>query len=458
MKIKYFIVLIGLVVCLSSCSKKDDNNDPGDPTDTIPPVTWKCDSLKIVIDEELTDNELLDLVQSKTLEYFWSFAEPQSGMARERNTSGNLVTTGGSGFGIMALIAGAERGFIDQDEVLQRMLKICNFLNAADRYHGAWSHWIDGTTGKTMPFSTKDNGGDLIETAFLVQGLISAREYFSGSTVLEDSLRNFIDTLWYGVEWDWYTQDQNVLYWHWSPDYNFEMNHRIQGWNEGLIAYVLAAGSPTHSISRAVYDEGWANNGGIKNGKQFWGIELPLGPDYGGPLFFSHYSFLGLDPRNLEDQYANYLVQNTNHAQIQHTYSIKNAYDFCYYSDTCWGLTASDDPDVGYQAHAPFNIWGIDNGTITPTAALSSFPYTPEESMKALRFFYYYLNDNVWGNYGFKDAFNLEKKWYASSYLAIDQGPIVVMIENYRSELLWNTFMNNRDVQSGLDKLGFTYK
>jgi hypothetical protein len=451
--LRLFLNIVISFLLLEACSKPKDNSHPVEKPDD----TMGCMRVIKVIADSISGNDLLELVQRQTIKYFWDFAEPNSGMARERNTSGNTVTTGGTGFGIMAIITGVHRGFIGRDTAAGRLLHLFNFLWKADRYHGAWSHWMDGTTGHTIPFSTEDNGGDLVETGFIVQGLIAAREYFNGDNPKEDSLRRMVDSLWYAVDWNWYQNGQNVLLWHWSPDYAFELNHQIQGWNEALIVYVLAASSPNHSITKQVYENGWAANGGIKNGRLYFGQILPLGTDYGGPLFFEHYSFLGLDPRGLSDQYANYWIQAVNHSVINQKYCMANPYKFCYYSDSCWGLTASDDPDKGYQAHAPYVYWGNDNGTITPTAALSSFPYTPVESMKALKFFYYYLNNHLWGTYGFKDAFNLKKSWYATSYLAIDEGPIAVMIENYRSGLLWNTFMKNKDIQNGLSKLGFTY-
>lgn len=446
-----FSLILLLVSSLTGCGKDDDPNryDYGTPD--------RCPQITRDIHETLPTDELLDKVQEYTLKYFWNFAEPSSGMARERNTSGNLVTTGGTGFGIMAMIAGVERGFLQREEVLERVLKICDFLESADRFHGAWSHWVNGTTGRAIAFSAKDNGGDLVETAFLVQGLIAAREYFDRNDPQETALRELVDELWHGVNWQWYTQGHNVLYWHWSPDFDFEMNLRITGWNESLIVYVLAAASPTFPISEEVYHQGWARNGGMVNGGQYFNIELPLGYHYGGPLFFSHYSFLGLDPRGLHDQYADYWKQNRNHSLIHHEYCVRNPMDHCHYSDSIWGLTASDDP-FGYRAHAPFNYGGQDNGTITPTAALSSMPYTPEQSIKAMETFYYYLYDDLWGPYGFKDAFNFNEGWFAESYLAIDQGPIVVMIENYRSALLWEVFMKNEEVNLGLERLGFYYE
>lgn len=401
----------------------------------------------------ITDEALLTQVQEQTFKYFWDFAQPNSGMARERNTSGDLVTSGGSGFGLMAMIVGIERGFISRDEGLQRLDKILTFLENADRFHGAWSHWINGNTGKVIPFSINDNGGDLVETALLVQGLLTFRQYLNPAVSGEASLINRINVLWQGVEWDWYTKDgEDVLYWHWSPDKDWIMNHQIRGHNETLITYVLAAASSTHTIDASVYHNGYARNGAMQNGKTFYDITLPLGEDYGGPLFFSHYSFLGLDPRNLEDNYADYWTQNVNHTRIHHAYAIDNPKNYVGYSDENWGLTASDN-HKGYSAHSPLN----DLGVITPTAALSSFPYTPEESTKALKFFYYIMGDKLWGDYGFYDAFNLTEGWVANSYLAIDQGPIIIMIENYRTGLLWNLFMSAPEVQSGLDKLDFNY-
>ena len=400
----------------------------------------------------ISDEELLTKVQLQTFDYFWGFAHSASGMARERNTSGDLVTSGGSGFGIMTLIVGMERNFITRSEGLERMHRILDFLETSQRFHGAWPHWINGNTGEVIPFSANDNGGDLVETSFLVQGLITFRQYLDAGVSEEKNLIDRINALCEAVEWDWYRRDgQQVLYWHWSPTADWAMNHQIKGWNECLITYVLAASSPTHGISKSVYDAGWASNGGIQNGNSYEGVTLPLGPEAGGPLFFSHYSFLGLNPKKLSDSYANYLEQNVSHALINYKYCVRNPKDFVSYAEECWGLTASDNQS-GYSAHSPTN----DLGVITPTAALSSFPYTPDESMRALKFFYYTMGDRLFGEYGFYDAFNITEGWTASSYLAIDQGPIIIMIENYRTGLLWNLFMSAPEVQNGLSTLGFT--
>jgi hypothetical protein len=401
----------------------------------------------------VSDEALLDLVQRQTFRYFWDFAHPASGMARERNTSGDLVTVGGSGFGVMALVVGMEKGWISRQEGVARLRTIVDFLAAADRFHGAWPHWLNGNTGQTIAFSAFDDGADLVETALMIQGLLTAKQYLQPGVPEEKYIIDLTDRLWREVEWDWFTRGgSNVLYWHWSPNHGWAMNLRITGWNESLIVYVLAASSPTYPISPEVYHQGWSRNSQMVNGRTFYGITLPLGPDRGGPLFFSHYSFLGLDPRNLVDTYASYWQQNRSHTLINRAYCVENPLGFAGYGPTNWGLTASDN-HLGYAAHSP----GNDLGVISPTAALSSFPFTPEESMEALRFFYYTLGDQLWGPYGFYDAFNITEQWFATSYLAIDQGPIVLMIENYRSALLWNLFMAEPAMQQGLNRLGFTY-
>ncbi|MGV3765809.1 MAG: glucoamylase family protein [Chitinophagaceae bacterium] len=401
----------------------------------------------------IPSDQLLTLVQQQTFKYFWDFGHPVSGMARERNTSGDLVTSGGSGFGAMAIVTGVSRGFITRQQGVERLQKMVGFLkNTVVKYHGAFPHWINGNSGATIPFSTKDDGADLVETALLMQGLLTARQFFNGADAGETTLRNDINTIWNGIEWNWFRKNnEDVLYWHWSPNFAWEMNLPIKGWNESLIVYALAAASTTHTIPKSVYDAGWAGNGAMRNGQTYFGTQLHLGPAFGGPLFFSHYSFLGINPNGLSDTYAQYDTQNIRHARINYQYCISNPKNYYGYSADCWGLTASDIPS-GYSASSPAN----DLGVIAPTAALASFPYTPEASMKALEFFYYKLGDKLWKEYGFVDAFSLNEPWFANSFLAIDQGPIIIMIENYRTGLLWDLFMSAPEVKAGLKKLGFS--
>ncbi len=414
--------------------------------------------------EELLDEELLNLVQKQTFNYFWEGAEPNSGMARERlhmddiypTSPKNTITTGGSGFGVMAILVGIERGFITREQALERFYKIVNFLETSDKYHGVWPHWLNGETGKMVPFSKKDTGGDLVETAFLVQGLLTVSEYFKNGNEKEKELTAKIDKLWKAVEWNWYTKNgEDVLYWHWSPTDGWNMNFPVGGYNECLIMYVLAAASPTYPIKPSVYHKGWARNGDIVSKEKFYGEDLVL--DYFehdespvGPLFWAHYSYLGLNPKGLSDQYADYWKLTQNQAKIHYKYAVDNPKQYKGYGENLWGLTSSYSMK-GYSGHRPDN----DIGVISPTAALSSFPYTPKESMQMLKNLYK-NHDSLVGKYGPYDAFSLQENWFLPRYLAIDQGPIPVMIENYRTGLLWNLFMQNNDVKTGLSKLGFT--
>lgn len=411
----------------------------------------------------LSDEALLDSVERRTFDYFWDGAEPNSGLARERiHTDGNnpqeddmIVTTGGSGFGIMALIAGIDRNYISREDGVERFERIVSFLEKADRFHGAWPHWINGETGRVKPFGQKDNGGDLVETAFLIQGLLAAHQYFVDGNPREQDLARRIDALWRSVEWSWYCNGQDVLYWHWSPEYAWEMNFPVRGYNECLIMYVLAAASPTYAIDKAVYTKGWGEDGAIVSPSESEGYDLELRYQGGrvGPMFWAHYSFLGLDPRGLKDDFCNDYGREMRHYTLANrAYCLRNPEKHAGYGANCWGLTASYST-VGYAAHAPFEE--ADWGVISPTAALSSIVYTPGESMQVMRYLYEDLNAQLWGPYGFYDAFSMGENWFPPHYLAIDQGPIAVMIENHRSGLLWNLFMSHPDVQNGLNKLGF---
>lgn len=413
---------------------------------------------------EISDSALLDIVEKQTFQYFWDGAEPVSGMARERFHEDNvypehdqmIVASGGTGFGVMAILAAIHRNFVSRDEGRQHLEKIVHFLETADRFHGAWPHWWNGETGKVQPFGTKDDGGDIVETSYLVQGLLCARQFFKDGNQEEKELANRIDRLWKGVEYDWYRNGKNVLYWHWSPDYAWQMNFPVHGYNECLILYVLAASSPTHGVPAEVYHEGWAENGKISGSESYGGYTLNLrhqgNPPNGGPLFWAHYSYLGLDPRGLKDMYANYWEENKNQTLINYKWCVDNPKKFKGYGPDSWGLTASYSTKF-YAAHAPDQK--NDVGVISPTAALSSIPYTPELSLRALRHWYGDMKDKLWGVYGFYDAFSETANWYPKKYLAIDQGPIVAMIENYRSGLLWNLFMSCPEIQNGLKKLGF---
>lgn len=457
MKIVQLFIILSLYISCSSCdSKNDDNNgEPVNPTPVDP------------VEEQMTETELMDKAQQDALKYFWDYAHPASKLARERyhvddtGNDANIVTTGGSGFGLMTLLVGIERNFVPRGEAVTRLETALTFLENADRFHGAWPHWMNGNTGDVIPFGTVDNGGDLVETSFLCQALICVREYFKDGSAEEQALAAKADALWKGVDWQWYTKGENALYWHWSPQYEWQLNFKLEGYNECLITYIMAAASPTHSINAQAYHQTWARNGGIKHTGQRYTI--PVVFNYNGatgnvgPMFWSHYSYLGMDPRGLEDQYANYWTLTQNHARIMHEYAKVNPHGWAGYGDNCWGLTASytrnADGSTGYSAHAPNN----DRGVISPTAALSNYPYTPEASLKAMRFFYESAEwkDRLIGVAGPYDAFSPHHNWVTRRYLAIDQGTIAPMIENHRTGLLWNLFMQAPEVRQGLISLGF---
>ncbi len=442
-------ILLLSVSCLNNKTKNSSEQEP-----TIRPTSFT------------SDDDFLDFIQKTHINYMWEGAERTSGLAPERvhmdgvypENDADVITTGGSGFGIAGLIVGIERGFIPRADGVARLHQIADYLAKADRFHGIWPHWLHGPTGKVKPFGTKDNGGDLVESAFLVQGLLCVREYFKNGNENEKQLAEKIDQLWREMDWTWYLNNKDVLYWHWSPEYEWEMNFPLEGYNECLITYILAASSPTHTIPASAYHNGWARNGNIQSDAIAYGLPLVVkhngAEEYGGPLFWAHYSYIGLNPKGLKDQFTDYWEVNKNHATINYRYCVENPKGFEGYGENCWGLTASYTVD-GYTAHFPMKN---DRGVITPTAALSSFPYTPEQSMTALKYFYNDLGDKLWGKYGFYDAFSIHDNWFPEKYLAIDQLTIAPMIENYRTGLLWKLFMGAPEIQEGLKKLGFTFQ
>ncbi len=404
----------------------------------------------------MNDDELLTSVQEATFRYFWHDGHPVSGLARESNNDSDRVTSGGSGFGLMAIVVGTEREFVPREAAAARILKMLTFLEEkASRYHGAWPHWLNGRTGRTIPFSRMDDGGDLVETSFLMQGILTARRYFNRDNPAETELRSRATRLWREVEWDWYLGEPKgeQLFWHWSTTNGWKMNHRIGGhFNECLITYLLALASPTHAIPASCYTNGWIGKDAAKfvNGNSYFEIPQPVGWPMGGPLFFTHYSFLGFDPRPWSDPFCNYFENNRAISRIHHAYAIENSGKHKGYGENIWGLTASRGLD-GYKAFEPRN----DNGTVAPTAALSAMPYTPRESMTALKHYYHALGKRLWGDFGFRDAFNLDRDWFERGYLAIDQGPIVVMIENHRTGLCWRMFMANEEIPRTLKAIGW---
>jgi hypothetical protein len=466
---KLLFVFLTTICMLSISAQQKKMGKYGDGPDSIPPVG---------IIKGLSDEQLMETVQKQTFRFFWHYGHPVSGLARERsnnvkaeyywdfineaNDEPNLSKSnfgydacaiGGSGFGIMATVVAVNRGWIGRDTAIRRLNKLVDFLAHADCYHGIYPHFMNGTTGKTIPFGRIDDGADIVETSYLMMGLLTAKEYFDKNVIQEKYFRNRVEQMWYDANWNWHTNNDNkFLFWHWSVNNDFQMNFPVYGYDEALITYIMSASSKWHAISKEVYENNWVKSPSWKNGKTYYGFELPLGNfDKGGPLFFEQYTYLGINPTGLTDSMGiDYWKQVKNHTLINRAYCMENPKHFKGYGENCWGLTAGDSYK-GYVAHCP----EVDLSVIQPTAALSSMPYTPIQSIKAMRHFYEDLGSKIWSNYGFVDGFSEEKNWYAKSHLAIDQGPIVGMIENYRTGLLWNLFMKIPDVQNGLKRLGF---
>ena len=408
----------------------------------------------------MTDDELLTMVQQASFRYYWDGASTVSGMARE-NLPGNdrIVATGASGFGVMALVVGVDRGFITREQGTERVLRIARFLERAQRFHGAWAHFMDGTSGQALPvFGAYDDGADLVETSFLMQGLLTAREYFDRDTAAERELRERITRLWQSVDWSWFRRDpeNDAIFWHWSPDYGWFIHFRLAGWNEVMITYLEAIASPTHPVPASFYYSGWAGDKHYSEPHMVEGVDLKVGTGVGGPLFFTHYSFMGFDPRGIHDNYANYFDQNRNMATINLRYCERNPGHYAGYGADDWGITAVDGPNgyVPYEPN-PANKFELDDGTIAPTGAVSSMPYLPKASMDALKHFYRDRGAELWGPYGFRDAFNQQQDWVANINMGLNQAPMVVMIENYRTGLIWKNYMKNPEIQSAVKRIGF---
>lgn len=391
---------------------------------------------------------VLDRQQKAAFDFFYKGADPQTGMAYEGNNRGNTITTGGSGFGVMAIIVGVERGWITREDGSGQIRKIVNFLTDADRYKGAWSHWYS-PDGTYVAFGDQKATGDLVESSFMMAGLLAAYEYFDGADDVETSLREDIDNLYKSVNWSGYTgKNGDGLYWLWYSETD-TYSLKISGWNEALVTYLMALAAPDgHCIDATTYKRGW--NPQPFPQRKTYGYELPLGNELGGPLFFSHYSFLGFNPRLMQDENAWYWRQNLSHTMVNRHYCTYSAPEAFGYGIDMWGLTAcyGAGSSPSYSARSPQN----DDGVIAPTAALSSYPYTPFYSTQVL------LNldkiSECKGEFGFADAYMPSERIATRDHLAIDQGPIVVMIENYRSGLIWDLLMSNDHVKRALEKAG----
>lgn len=418
----------------------------------------------------MSDEVLLTMVQQASFRYYWDAAEPNSGMARESEPGDDdTIALGASGFGVMAMIVAAERGFVPREATVARLTTIATFLEQAERFKGAWPHFISGRTGKAIPlFQIYDDGADLVETSFMMQGLLAARGYYTRDTPAERDLRARITRLWEGIDWDWFraTPKRDALYWHWSPNYGFQIANRLEGWNETMITYLLAIASPTHPAPASIYDTGFMRSAGSNPYGEPYGVPrsyfgitttqsyfppTPTSPGSPGPLFFTHYSFMGYDPRGVHDRFSDYFESNRQLSRISQAYSIANPLKMKGYGADSWGITAVDGPEDEYHEYKPFLT---DDGTLAPTGAVSSYVYTPQASLGAIRHWYRDRGAQLWDIYGFRDSFNEQRDWYSGITMALNQAPQTVMIENGRTGLVWRAFMANREIAAMQTKIG----
>ena len=392
---------------------------------------------------------LMDEHEQKVISYFTAGANSATGMAYNSSTDKATLTTGASGFGIMSLVVGVERGWLQRDEAVDQIVRIVRFLKKADRFAGAWAHWYN-QSGKIVPFGNQNQAGEIVETAFMMGGLLTACEYFNGNSAGEIEMREATEYFWNTIEWNHFVRNGH-MYWIWHQDSDsYELP--LIGWHETLLVYVLAMAAPEeHRVSESVYRSCWQGYNFSHSGRETYGYELPLGSDLGGPLFLSQYSFLGLDPRRMMDSHCYYWAQNQNHTMVNRHYCVYEAPADNMYSASNWGLTACGGcgSHPAYLSRDPEN----DDGVIAPTAAISAFPYTPFYSAQVLLNLernYPKLN----GKYGFGVAYCPAEKAVSSEYLAMEHAPMAIMMENYRSGLIWKLLMRNALVQRGLQAAG----
>lgn len=422
----------GLKFYYRVCSVRVDSKGYFQRSDWTPPAEART--------EMLETNRLLTEVQKDGFNYFYAFGHPVSGLPRlSLRRDPDTCAIGATGMGLFNIGVGIDRHFITRQEGVDRTLQELKFLSQAERFHGAFPHLINGQTGKAIAFSRYDDGADIVETAFLMEGVLFAREFFSRTNAEEMEIRLLADDLWRDVEWNWFVRYDPgpYLVWHWSPKYGYKINLHITGFNECQLAYLLAMASPTHPIKPEAYWHGWEGPlYGVK--RTSYGIHLNLGNKSAPapPLFMAHYSYLGLDPHDLWYRNKTYFDHFRDFCLVQVRYAWSKSDIYEGYGPL-WGITASDGPD-GYR---PFQPGKQDNGTLAPTAALSSMPYVPMQSLPCLMEMYQHNGSSLWGPIGFYDAFNPTRKWVAQAYLCIDQGPIAPMIENYRTKMCWKTFM-----------------
>ena len=436
-------ILVALFTTLFTCSCVDDES-------TLPaPSTSNDNSYSPV-----TVKAMMDEQQKKIISLFYEGADPTTGMAYNNPKYKETLTTGASGMGVMCIVAGVERGWIDRAAGAEHIAKMTRFLKKATRFEGAWSHWYY-TNGAPYPFGNQVAAGEIVETAFMMGGLLTACEYFTGNSDAEKEIRENTQYFWETINWKKFIKGDK-LYWIWHSDkvgQNNELELQMIGWNECLLIYILGMAAPDHlKIPQSIYSTSWKGWNFATPSRKTYGYLMPLGTEYGGSLFLSQYSFLGLDPRLMEDNDVYYWTQNVSHTMINRHYCIFEAPAEYNYSELNWGLTACGGcgSNSDYKGRRPFQD---DDGVIAPTASISAYPFTPFYSTQVM--FNMSKNfPNLNGEYGFSISYSPSEKSVGTDYLAMEHAPMAIMIENYRTGLIWNLLMKNEYVQKGLQLAG----
>ena len=401
-----------------------------------------------------SDDEFLEYVQQTSFDYFWYLANPSNGLVPDRSTTTSPCSIAAVGFGLTAIGIGIDHGWISRTRGVARVLTTLNtFLNGPQGsntsgtigHKGWFYHFLEMNTALRSSSSELSS----IDTALLLAGILYSKQYFDGTNTDEISIRTMADAIFSRVDWNWMAQGTNVVSMGWFPTSGFIPNNWI-GYNEALLLYCLGLGTATNPLPASAWNRWtsgyiWATN----YGQAF--IPFP-------PLFGHQYSHCWIDFRHTADAYMNShdstYFQNSRRATLaQRAYCVANPLGRVGYSSNVWGLTACDGP-AGYAAHGAPPTEN-DDGTIAPTAAGGSIAFAPEYSLPTLRYFYTQYRPRIWTGYGFRDAFNLGAQWYGSDELGIDQGPMVIMIENHRNQRVWRLFMRNAEIQRGLQRAGF---
>lgn len=431
------------------------------------------------------DDPFLDTLQVQTFAYFWDLANPVNGLVPDRAPTPSFASVAAVGFGLTAYPIGVERGYIARGEARQRVFTTLRFLWEAPQgpepagtigYRGFYYHFLDMGSGARFEQTELST----IDTALLLAGILVCREYFDGADPDETAIRELADSIYGRVDWGWAQRDPPGVSMAWRPESGFS-SHDWRGYNEAMILYVLALGSPTHPIEPAAWD--------------FWVSSYQWGEFYGQehvgfePLFGHQYSHVWIDFRGIQDGYMrgrglDYFENSRRATYAQRAYAEDNPAGWRGYGGDIWGLTACDGPldgtiEIGgvqrqffsYRARGASFTRVEDDGTIAPTAVGGSVPFAPEITIPALKAMRVRYGEYLFGEYGFLDAFNPtlttqvslkhgrvvpDVGWFDTDYLGIDQGPILIMMENYRSELIWELMKKNASIVRGLRRAGFS--